>query len=166
MHVLLLIFCVLFDFLLFYVLFCLSMNKQNNNSNVSSVVEVRQALELHLSVSKRKVITHPSTVISDPTIRLFSAVSVMDSFLLGSPLFPEPMLDKTWSYRCAALSRAVERLSLVGCQNALILLRTSFSAPKVLHLLRCSSSVDHTTLVTFDDLLLHSALSRITTSDL
>ena len=86
--------------------------------------------------------------ISDPTIGLFTAVSLKDSILLGSPLFPGPMLDKTWSDRCNDLSRAVERLSMVGSQDALILLRASFSAPRVHYLLRCSPSVDHEALAT------------------
>ena len=38
-------------------------------------------------------------------------------------------------------------------RNALILLRSSFSAPKVLHLLRCSRSVSHQSLLVFDSVL-------------
>jgi len=134
-------------------------------SDVRRIIEVGQTLGLELNISKCEVITHPGTVISDPTICLFTAVSAADSILLGSPLFPGAMLDKTWSDRCADLSRAVERLSLVGSQDALILLRASFSAPRVQHLLRCSPSADHAALATFDDLL-RSALSHITNSDL
>ena len=39
-----------------------------------------------------------------------------------------------WSRRCDDLARAVDRLALIGAQDALILLRASFSAPKVLYL--------------------------------
>jgi len=88
-----------------------------------------------------------------------------DSFLLCFPLFPGPMLDKTWSDRCANLSRAVERLSVFGDKNAVILLQVSFTAPTVLHLLCYSSSVDHSQLATFDDVL-RSALNQISNSDL
>ena len=45
-------------------------------------------------------------------------------------------LDGVWTDRCSDLSRAVNRLSMIGAQDALILLRASFSAPKVQHLLR------------------------------
>ena len=62
-----------------------------------------------LNVVKCEVITHPGTAISDPTIGLFSVVPLMDSILLGSPLFPGSALDRTWSDRCNDLSRAVER---------------------------------------------------------
>jgi len=134
-------------------------------SNISRIIEVGQSLGLQLNVAKCEVVTHPGTVISDPTIGLFTVVSLKDLVLLGFPLFPGPMLDKTWSDRCNDLSRAVERLSMVGSQYALILLRASFSAPRVHHLLRFSPSVDHETLTTFDDLL-RSALSQITNSNL
>ena len=46
-----------------------------------------------------------------------------------------------------------------------MLLRASFSAPRVQHLLRCSPSVDHPALLSFDNLL-RSALILITNCDL
>ena len=52
--------------------------------------------------------------------------------------------------------RTVERLSDIGCQDALILLRSSFSAPNVLHLLRSVPSVSHAALQTFHYLLTDS----------
>ena len=70
-----------------------------------------------------------------------------------------------WSEWCSDLSRAVDRLCLVGAQDALILLCALFSAPRVQHLLRCSPSVDVCGPQTFDDLL-KSALSRFTNNTL
>jgi len=90
-------------------------------------------------------------------------VNVSDATLLGAPLFPGPVLDKVWSDRCADLARAVDRLDAVSSQDTLILLRSSFSAPKVLHLLRCSPSVDHSCLQAFDSML-RAAIQRITNS--
>ena len=58
-----------------------------------------------------------------------------------------------------------KRLKLISAQDALILLKSSFSAPRVLHLLRCSPSVGHTALGTFDQLL-RTVLSSLTNSDL
>ena len=55
--------------------------------------------------------------------------------------------------------------SAINSQDALIILRSSFSAPKVLHLLVCSPSVSHNSLAKFDALLRHS-VQRITNSDL
>ena len=50
-------------------------------------------------------------------------------------------------------------------QDALILLKASFSAPRVQHLLRCSPSVGHAALGSFDELL-RTALSYLTNCDL
>ena len=80
-------------------------------------------------------------------------------------MFPGKTLDEVWSCRCADLTRARDRLSLVSSQDALSLLRASFSAPKVQHLLRCSPSTDLRWLDKFDDLL-KSSVSSITNNAL
>jgi len=51
------------------------------------------------------------------------------------PLFPGVALDTAWDDLCEDFIRAVDRLSAIGSQDALILLRSSFSATKVIHLL-------------------------------
>jgi len=76
-------------------------------------------------------------VVND-VLQSFNCVKIEDAILLGAPLFPGPALDRAWKKRCDDLARAVGRLSAINSQDALILLRSSFSAPKVLHLLRCS----------------------------
>ena len=53
---------------------------------------------------------------------------------------------------------------MISSQDALTLLRASFSTPRVLHLMRCSPSVDHNALISFDDTL-RSAFRHITNSD-
>ena len=67
--------------------------------------------------------------------------------------------------RCEDQKRAVDRLSLLSAQDALLLLQVSFSAPRVQHFLRCSPSVDNTALYLFDGHL-RSALSRIANTNL
>ena len=67
--------------------------------------------------------------------------------------------------RCEDQKRAVDRLSLLSAQDALLLLQVSFSAPRVRHLLRCWPSVDNPALDLFDEHL-RSALSRITNTRL
>ena len=56
------------------------------------------------------------------------------------------------------LNRAVDRLASLNAQDALLLLRISFSASRVQHLLRCSPSVDTPGFETFGSLL-RSALN-------
>jgi len=80
-------------------------------------------------------------------------------------LFPGAVLDSTWDDRCADLTRAADRLRSINAQDTLILLRVSFSAPRVQHLLRCSPSVDHPALKTFDNIL-RSAVNDITHAEI
>jgi len=89
------------------------------------------------------------------TLQSFHRVELEDASLLGAPLFPGAALDTAWDGRCEDLARAVDRLSAIGSQDALILLMSLFSAPKVLHLL-CCPSAEHPSLGKFDGLLRHS----------
>jgi len=76
-------------------------------------------------------------------------VDIGDTMLLGAPLFSGAGLDKSWSAGCDDPETAVDRLRLIGAQDTLILLRSSFSAHEVLHLLGCSPSVSHPLLQSF-----------------
>ena len=86
----------------------------------------------------------------DQLLQSFGRVGVKDVTLLRATLFTGSVLDKAWSNRCNNLERAVDRLRLIDVQDALIHLRSSFSAPKVLHPLCCSPSVSHSSLQSFD----------------
>ena len=86
-----------------------------------------------------------------------------EAVLLGAHLTEGPAL--AWSERCSDQSRALERLKLIASQDALILLKASFSAPRAQRLLRCSPSVGHAALGSFDELL-RTTLSYLTNCDL
>lgn len=122
-------------------------------ADVQSIVSECGRLGLTLNVSKCELICHDDLIITDSRIRSFARVKVDEASLLGAPLHTGTALDAAWSFRCNELKRAVERLKLISAQGALILLRSSFSSPKVLHLLRCSLSASHPALKTFDDIL-------------
>ena len=134
-------------------------------SDIQKVAAEGSKMGLCLNPSKCEVICHPDLNIVDQTIESFNSVNVADATLLGAPLFPGKVLDDTWSARCEDLKLAVERLSLLNAQDALLLLRVSFSAPRVQHLLRCSPSVDNPALDLFDGCL-RSALSRISNTNI
>jgi len=102
--------------------------------------------------------------VTDELLRSFLRVDVHNASLLGAPLFHGAELHTSWSSRCDDLARAGERLGEIGCQDALILLRSSFSSPTVLHLLRCASYVSHSALQTFDSLL-RDSVQRITNNE-
>ena len=134
-------------------------------SDVQRVVNIGTQMGLYLNLSKCEIVSHPDTAVNDPLLQSFIPVGISDACLLGAPLFIGPSLDEAWLKRCEDLRRATERLKSIDAQDALILLRVSFSAPRVQHLLRCSPSADHPALQSFDDLL-RSAVCNITNCDL
>ena len=134
-------------------------------SDVAEIIRLAAEIGLSLNISKCELIAHSDLQLSDALLQSFSRVDIAATTVLGAPLFHGPVLDNTWDQRCDDLSRAVDRLSSIASQDALILLRAPFSAPKVLHMLRCSPSVSHPFLEKFDALL-KQAIQRITNSDL
>jgi len=133
--------------------------------DVAEIRRVGSKMGLVLNPSKCELIAPKETTVTDPFLQSFITTEIDNACLIGAPLFPGPALEKTWSDRCDDLSKAVDRLAKFGSQDALIQLRLSFSAQKVLHLLRCSPSVSHPLLDQFDSLL-RSAVQRITNTDL
>ena len=65
----------------------------------------------------------------------------------------ERALDKALSSRCSDLRIASGRLKVVPSHDALILLRSSFSLPRLMHTLRCVPLAGHPSLTVFDNLL-------------
>ena len=126
--------------------------------------DVKEVTEkgLSLNVDKCELITHKDTQMDDDILRSFNRVELEEATLLGAPLLSGSVLDSTRDDRCADLARACDRLSSPSAQDALILLRSSFSAPRVMHLLRCSSSTNHPALSKFDDILKVSIQRTVT----
>ena len=100
-------------------------------ADIQQVMAEGSKMDLRLNPSKCEVISHPGPNIVDQTMLSFTFVSVADATVLGAPLFPGKVLDDTWLARCEDLKRAVNRLSLLSAQDALLLLRVSFGAPRV-----------------------------------
>jgi len=134
------------------------------DADVKEVIEEGAKIGLSLNVDKCKLITHKDTQVDDDILRSFKSVELEEATLHGAPLFSGSVLDSTWDDRCADLARACDRLSSLRAQNALILLRSSLSAPRVMHLLRYSPSTNHPALSKFDDILKVS-IKRITNCD-
>jgi len=120
-------------------------------------------LGLHLNTNKCELISKQQNQIESALLRSFVQIRPDDSCLLGAPLFPGQAMDSALANCCSALSTAIERLGSIGSHDALILLRASLSAPKVLHTLRCAPCFNHPSLHTFDELL-RSGIGRITNS--
>ena len=140
-------------------------------ADVGRIVEVGGAMGLvHLNISKCELITHKDEAISDSLLQSFTRVDIADASLLGAPLFHGPALDTARKKCCDDLALAAERLRDIGSQDALLLLRSSFGAPKVLHHLRCALSVSHEALEVFDrclrDAIQHIHVTNSNLSDI
>ena len=131
--------------------------------DVQIVTDAGHDMGLNINVSKCELIAQPGCHVTDPTLLSFQQIPLENAELLGAPLFSGTALDLIWAKRCDELTRATDRLASIGAQDAITLLRLSFSSPKVLHLLRCSPSADNPAIQTFDSHLRPSN-SKITKS--
>ena len=82
--------------------------------------------------------------------------------LLGAPLSTGSAMSDCLQARRDDLTRAVKRLKLVSAHDALVLLKNSLSAPKLLHTLRSACCVDHDLLKAFDDV---SSICNVSLTD-
>ena len=122
-------------------------------SDVAEIIRAGTEIGLSLNVSNSELIAHKDFQVDDALLQSFQRVELDEATLLGAPLLCGVALDTAWDARCEDLAIAVDRLKTISSQDALSLLRSSFRAPRVLHLLRCSPSVDHPSLNKFDGLL-------------
>ncbi|HSN23938.1 MAG TPA: reverse transcriptase domain-containing protein, partial [Methylomicrobium sp.] len=133
--------------------------------DVQAIIEVGERIGLHLNTTKCEIIHAPEYTVTSRLLDSFVHVPPPNASLLGAPLFNGSALDSVLLECCDDLATAIDRLKTVGAHDALILLRSSLSAPKIQHLLRCSPCVNHQSLAVFDDLL-RSAVSSITNCEL
>jgi len=135
------------------------------SADVELIRKKGSELGLNLNTSKCERIHASDFKPSSDSLLSFKYVSQEDATLLGAPLFIGPALDSTLEGCCEDLVRATERLKSIHSHDALILLRSSFSAPRIQHLLRCSPCVGHQALVNYDNLI-RTGLNLITNSNL
>jgi hypothetical protein len=118
---------------------------------------------LVLNDRKCELITCLAT--TSENMKQFTRVDRDDASLLGAPISTGCALDTALEARNEDLRRAVGRLRTLPAHDALVLLRSSFSAPRLMHVLRCSPCHAHPALSAFDDLL-REGVSVITNSRL
>jgi len=106
-----------------------------------SVLNLGHAVSLNLNIAKC------DGIVTDPTLLSFVHIQSTDAELLGSHFFPDLQLGQGDE----DLAIAVDRLAAIRSQDVLVLLRVSFSAPRVQSLLRCSPSVHISAPQTLDD---------------
>ena len=82
----------------------------------------------------------------EPAFRDFLTTSKENAPLLDAPLTDGPALNDALEARCADIDRTIGRLRLLPAHDALTLLKSSFSAPKIVHTLCCSPCHSHDAL--------------------
>src|SRR6218665_1217535 len=114
-----------------------------------------------LNRSKCEVISRSSIITQDThQLNQFTWTNPDHAMLLGVPLSTRDALSEALTARTAELRRMLDRLADVATHDALILLRYSVSAMRLLHTLRCCPCADHLELTQYDAVL-RSGLSRI-----
>jgi len=134
------------------------------SSDVALIESSSRSIGLLLNRSKCEIISS-SPPPAGLFFSVFCVVAAADAVLLGSPLLPGPALDAALLKRHAELSTAEKRLSLIAAHDALVLLRSSLSTPKLTHLLRSSPCSGHHSLLSFDNLL-RRCVCNISNTDL
>jgi hypothetical protein len=109
-------------------------------------------LGLQLNITKCELITK-SDLPSIKPIDQFIHISASKAFLLGAPLSDTSAMSTILSEKLRDLQRAAGRLTSVAAHDALILLRASVGAPKLMHVLRSSPCTDHAILCDIDSVL-------------
>ena len=104
-----------------------------------------EAIGLVLNVSIFEVVSKSniSNQIHSGLLKDFIALTIEESTLLGAPLRRDSALDSGLADKIAKLQTALGRIELLPAQEALIILRSSFSTPRLMHFLRCSPSFDY-----------------------
>ena len=133
-------------------------------SDVRTVETRGQEFGLKLNMKKCEFIS-ASGLSTESIFSDFIHLDVQNASLLGAPLTVGQAMNSMLTSRCEDLARAVSRLKLLTAHDALILLRASFSAPKLMHTLRASPCAGHPQLETFDKLL-RGCVEAITNTEL
>ena len=110
-----------------------------------------KTLGLLLNRSKCEVISRFPIITQDKhQLDQFTWTSPDQAMLLGAPLSFSDALSGALMARTAELRRMLYRLADVATHDALILLRDSVSATRLLHILRCCPCADHPELAQYD----------------
>ena len=127
--------------------------------DLNKIIAGGEEIGLQLNVSKCEIIKSPD-FIDRVEFQNFTHIDKINACLLGAPLSTGPAMNTCLSIRCDDLTRAIERLDLLPSHDALTILKSALSTPKLMYTLRSSPCTNHTELERSDSTL-RSGLSRI-----
>jgi hypothetical protein len=131
--------------------------------DVNTIISEGNKKGLHLNVAKCELITNSNQPFTAP-LDQFQRINTDDAMLLGAPLSNGHALDLALDKKIKELNRASARLRRISAHDALVLLKASCGAPKLMHLLRAAPCVDHAALPEIDKIL-RSCLVHIANVD-
>jgi hypothetical protein len=132
-------------------------------NDVSFIKNNGAIIGLHLNTDKCELVS--TTVSTVSPIDNFVHIDIDKATLLGAPLTPGVSMDYALNKKLNEMNRAADRLRLITSHDALVLLKASCSAPKIMHLLRSSPCSGHS-LLNDIDFVLRKCLSNITNVDI
>lgn len=138
-------------------------SRSSVNKDVLTVMNSGSSIGLFLNEAKCEIISHAPES-SNLHINKFVHVFPPDAVLLGAPLLEGPALDQSLSTHMASLSTGQKRLNLITSHDALLLLKSSLSAPKLLHTLRAAPCSGHALLSSIDRTLRDCVSQVVNTS--
>ena len=124
--------------------FTLGGSASSASEDVNIIMATGPKLGLRLNTSKCEVLGQMSLLSGH--LSQFIIVERDSVSLLGAPRFTVVTLDIALSDACQTLTAAIDRLKTIAAHDALIILGASFSAPKIIHTIRCSPSSGHSSL--------------------
>jgi hypothetical protein len=127
-------------------------------ADVEFIERACSTIGLALNRSKCEVITRDSKNIGYDSLKEFRPIDVEEAQLLGAPLSSEKALQQCLKTRNRELEESLSKLTLIARQDALLILRSSLGAPKMIHILRCQlchPCDKHPELETYDVILRH-----------
>ena len=112
-------------------------------SDVKHINTIGVNIGLNLNFIKCEQINKSNASTYEPIGQFFHC-TISNATLLGAPFVPGPAMDSAIGKKLDELKRASDRLQLISAHDTLVLLRTSCSAPKLMHVMLSSPYVGHT----------------------
>ena len=138
-------------------------NVDNFKLDLEVVEQEGAEIRLHLNKGKSEIICE-NPEISDPIVQCLPGAKIVDpskAAMLGSPIGDVSSVSDALTTKVNQLKRMGEWLQLLSAHDTILLLKHSFSLPKLLYNLRTSPCFLSPVLQVYDELL-KSTLSGIT----
>ncbi len=125
--------------------------------DLEAVRSVGPAIGLVLNEDKCEIITDDDSVVAAiravmPNIR---HVPCGEAVLLGAPIGDSTTVDTVLNSKLTVFRLLANRLMKLNAHDALFLLKSCFSTPKLLYTLRCAASYNSIILTQYDDVIRH-----------